>query len=80
MVRTHLAAVLGAACIALYVTIQLISSFGFPRLSFLNLHYVVDRQNERLPQVPIIPTSEDAPQPAEGTPYLLGVGKADITG
>ena len=80
MVRTHLAAALGGACIALYVTFQLISSFGFPQLSFLNLHYVADRQDEGLSQVPIFPTSEDIRQAAKGTPYLLGVGKADITG
>ncbi|KAL8789905.1 MAG: hypothetical protein Q9195_006615 [Heterodermia aff. obscurata] len=65
----------------LFVTFQLISSFGLPRLDFLHLRHVFEGLND-LPsnQIPISSLPSDQESPKDGSRYLLGVGKADITG
>jgi len=79
MARGHVAIALGAACFALLVVFQLISTFGFPQVGFLNLHYIPVYSGSSN-QIPI-----DVELPSDyvsknGSLYLLGVGKADITG
>jgi len=79
MARGHIAVALGAACFALLVVLQLVSTFGFPQVDFLNLYYVPVHTGSSN-QIPI-----DAELPSDyvsknGSLYLLGVGKADITG
>ena len=81
MARFHIAAALGAATFALLVLFQLIWSFGLPQLTFLNLYREEDEP--RLPrfQIPINPVgSEPKHGDEDGSAYLLGVGKGDITG
>ena len=79
MVRGNIAVALGAACFALLVVFQLVSTFGFPQVNFLNLHYTPVHTGPSN-QIPI-----DSELPSDyvsknGSLYLLGVGKADITG
>lgn len=82
MARFHIAAALGAATFALLVLFQLIWSFGLPQITFLlNIHREGDEP--RLPrlQIPINPIGSELKDGEEdGSAYLLGVGKGDITG
>lgn len=83
MARAHILAALTAATVTLLVAFHLISAIGLPQLDFLHLRYEDERP--RIPQVPIAPLSAEPSPDAEGTSddqtrYLLGVGKADITG
>ncbi len=78
MARFTIAAPLTAAFIALILIFHLITSFGLPRLDILNLHYEPGRWRKVTHQKPMeseVPLSSNA-----GGLYLLGVGKADITG
>ena len=81
MARFHIAAALGAAILAILVTLQLISHFGLPALDFMHLTYDASTLWSAPDQYPIkspYDVGEEAPDDA--TLYLLGVGKADITG
>ena len=80
MAPKHLTAAIGAACVALFITIQMISTSGLPQFSFLRLYYVGNPRVISIPQIPINSILEDVSRTGKGTPYLLGVGKADITG
>lgn len=77
MARNHIIAALGAACFALLLIFQLISSFGFPEVIFLNLHRVDPLGAQASTQIPINPNENIT---KDESLYLLGVGKADITG
>ena len=78
MIRTHIAAALGAACFALFMINQLFSSSRSSQFSFLNRYSVLVRDGSSF-QYPIFSNSEKHPCQNESL-YLLGVGKADITG
>ena len=80
MAHTHLVAALATATTLLLITFHLISTFGLPRLDILHLHYVsegVDQTSSE--QIPISPPP-DFQDTLNAPDYLLGVGKADITG
>lgn len=79
MAHGHIAVALGAACFALLVLFQLVSTFGFPQVGFLNFHYapVYAGSSNQIPIEPELPSDYVS---RNGSPYLLGVGKADITG
>lgn len=79
MPRGHIAVALGAACFALLVLFQLVSTFGFPQVGFFNLHYVSVHTGSSN-QIPIEPELPSDYVSQNGSLYLLGVGKADITG
>ena len=80
MARSHIAVALGGAAFTLLLIFQLISSFGFPEITFLNIDWTETLVGSSPYQIPI---SEDewvhVAKPNEDL-YLLGVGKADITG
>ena len=81
MARFHIAAALGAAIFALLVLFQLISNFGLPELTFLNLHPKGEYRRPSPLQIPIdlaVPGQENGKE--DESLYLLGVGKGDITG
>ena len=80
MARNHIIAALGAACFVLLLIFQLISSFGFPEVTFLNLHRVDPIKAQSSSQIPIKPDSPSKDIAQDGSLYLLGVGKGDITG
>ena len=81
MARFHIAAALGAAILAIFVTLQLISHFGLPALDFLHLTHDASTLWSTLNQYPINSPYDVGEEVADETNlYLLGVGKADITG
>ena len=81
MARSHVAIALAAACFALLVVFQLVSTFGFPHISFLNLYHTSSNTRTVPPfQIPIDGDFSENYAAKDGSLYLLGVGKADITG
>lgn len=79
MARLQVAAALVTATIALLIIFELLSNFGLPKLDFLHLRYDGRWSSDVPYQHPLSPP--DAPAAFEdGSAYLLGVGKADITG
>lgn len=85
MARSHIAAALATATLALLITLQLISNFGLPTISFLNLKSDISAGAPVSFQQPINAPISTQEKPEygnrqDGTQYLLGVGKADITG
>ena len=81
MARSPIAVALATATIALLITFHLISTFGLPTLDFLNLHYVREGSaNIPFEQIPINPPLSESEALQDASSYLLGVGKADITG
>ena len=81
MARFHIAAALGVAVLAILVTLQLISHFGLPALDFMHLTYDASTTWFTPNQYPIhSPYAVGEEVADDATLYLLGVGKADITG
>ena len=81
MARPHVTAALATATIALLITFHLISTFGLPKLDYLRLHYVLEGARDAFtPQIPIESPSVKYGGPQDASLYMLGVGKADITG
>lgn len=80
MARSHIAVALGAAVFALLVIFQLTTTLGLPELDFW--HWTVQEQRNGIPQTHLFSEKDAAADAvtAEGSQYLLGVGKADITG
>lgn len=81
MARFHIAAALGAATLAILVILHLISYFGLPALDFMHLTNDASTIGSPANQYSINPPYNEGPGVAnDETLYLLGVGKADITG
>lgn len=68
MARSHIAFALAASLLAALIVSQLVATLGFPHVD----HKAYQHTNLRREQV------EDAA--ADASQYLVGVGKADITG
>lgn len=80
MARSHVAAALAVASLGLLITFHLISRIGLPTIGFFHLKHDAEGTATVPNQIPLLPL---APQPEasdDGPAYLLGVGKADITG
>ncbi|KAL9099798.1 MAG: hypothetical protein Q9163_004748 [Psora crenata] len=80
MTRLHLAAAITTATFALLLVLHLVSTFGLPRLDFLQLRGYRSIVDSYEYQRPITPPSKGVNAANRQTQYLLGVGKADITG
>ena len=81
MARFHIAAALGAATLAILVTLQLISHFGLPALDFRRLTNDAFTLGSTPNQYPFQSPYDLGDAVADDeTLYLIGVGKADITG
>ena len=80
MARFQVAAALATATFALLLILQLISTFGLPRLDFLKLQYDAYTTHLVPHQIPIYASNLESAVVGNGDEYLLGVGKADITG
>ncbi|KAI9881167.1 MAG: hypothetical protein M1830_007145 [Pleopsidium flavum] len=78
MAGYNIAAALAAASLAVILIFHLIATFGLPRFDFLNLHYEPGQWRKVAHQQPM--GSEVPLLSSAGELYLLGVGKADITG
>ncbi|KAL8826835.1 MAG: hypothetical protein Q9191_003554 [Dirinaria sp. TL-2023a] len=81
MARLQIVVALATATLALLFTIHLISTFGLPELKFLLLeHTDKNYAASRSQQLPLHPIQGKHGSEQHRTEYLLGVGKADITG
>lgn len=80
MARSHIAVALAATAFALLTIFSLLLHFGFPSLQYY--HWTFDSvSNYRVHrQIPLNPLNSGPVKSGDGTQYLLGVGKADITG
>ena len=80
MARSPIAIALISTTFALLILWQLLSHFGFPRLQYFHWTYN-SFPNSRVPhQIPLLSSDSEPVAPDDGTQYVLGVGKADITG
>ena len=77
--HAHIAAAFITAAFTALIIIQLSSTFGFPQVDFLRLQHHDRWSGPALDQHPFASLSEQAGT-EDGATYLLGVGKADITG
>lgn len=80
MARYNIAAALAGATFSLLVILQLISTFGLPRFDFLSIRYDGATRGSFCNQIPIKSGGPDLEALEDDGLYLLGVGKADITG
>ncbi|KAL8844596.1 MAG: hypothetical protein Q9205_003583 [Flavoplaca limonia] len=81
MARSHIAAALAVACLGILITFHLISQFGLPNVGFFHFHDIHPEATASPNQVPLGPTvSRPGKTEGDGSLYLLGTGKADITG
>lgn len=78
MARSHIAVALGAALVALLIVGQLVVNLGLPNVDFW--HWRLDQTYDGVQQDLFISEKQDGGQVADASQYLVGVGKADITG
>lgn len=82
MVRSHIAIALTAACLALVAIFTAVSQFGLPQLDYWHwrpakLSDWWTASGQQILDESLVPTWRPA---ASGDEYLVGAGKADITG
>lgn len=78
MARSHIAVACGAALVALLIVGQLVVNLGLPNYDFW--HRRLDQPGYVAPQDLFFTTKQDGGRVADAAQYLVGVGKADITG
>lgn len=85
MARVHIAAALATAALLLILTVQLLDKFGLPIVDLLNLgahgaHQAATHHQSSIHGSSLGVQDTDGEQWSHRDQYLLGVGKADITG
>lgn len=82
MTRSHIAIALTAACLALVATFTALSTFGLPELDYWHWRPSVGSQwwKDNHQQILDENISSTWKPSSSGDEYLVGVGKADITG
>ena len=80
MARLHIAAALATATLALIIIFQLLSQHGWPEVDFLKISYYYPTIDSAPSQFPMNPPYNELSSLEHAALYLLGVGKADITG
>jgi len=78
MARSHIAVALGAALVASLIIAQLVINLGFPVVDFW--HARLDQTYTGAQQDVFNSEKQDGGQAGDASSYLVGVGKADITG
>ncbi|KAG9200496.1 hypothetical protein G6514_007007 [Epicoccum nigrum] len=78
MARSHIAVAFGAALIAILIVGQLVVNLGFPVNDFW--HQRLDHSYDSVQQDLFFSTKQDGGEVEDPSQYLIGVGKADITG
>jgi hypothetical protein len=78
MARSHIAVALGAALIASLIIAQLVVNLGFPVADFW--HGRLDQTYTGAQQDHFTSEKQDPGLADDASSYLIGVGKADITG
>ncbi|KAK7731988.1 hypothetical protein SLS57_000966 [Botryosphaeria dothidea] len=81
MARTHITVALSAASVSLFLALSLISFFGVPTVDYWHFKPKGAWQDALQAQTHIFELKDAATSAAaSGDTYLIGVGKADITG
>lgn len=80
MARFHLIAALTTTTFAVLVSFQLISNIDLPSLDILSSRWHAYKDPSTVLQQSVNPPVWEPHALRDGTQYLLGVGKADITG
>ncbi|KAH7082594.1 neutral ceramidase precursor [Paraphoma chrysanthemicola] len=78
MARSHIAVALGAAIVASLIIAQLVINLGFPTAEFW--HWRLDQTYNGAQQTHLISEKQSGELVDDPASYLVGVGKADITG
>jgi len=78
MARSHIAVALGAALVASLIVGQLVINLGFPQVDFW--HWRLDQQQYDHTQTHFFNGKQADEAVDDPSQYLIGVGKADITG
>lgn len=78
MARSHIAVAFGAAFFASLLISQLVLNLGFPQADFW--HSRLDQSKHDVPQTHIFSEKQAGDAAEDASQYLIGVGKADITG
>ncbi|KAF2030251.1 neutral ceramidase precursor [Setomelanomma holmii] len=78
MARSHIAVALGAAIVASLIIGQLVINLGFPTAEFW--HWRLDQTYNGAQQTHLISEKQSGELVDDPSSYLVGVGKADITG
>jgi neutral ceramidase len=80
MARSHIAVALGAALVASLIIAQLVINLGFPKVDFWHLRLDQPYHASQHAQTQFVSEKQSGAQADDPASYLLGVGKADITG
>ncbi|RMZ67584.1 neutral alkaline non-lysosomal ceramidase [Pyrenophora seminiperda CCB06] len=78
MARSHIAFAFGAALMAILIVGQLVVNLGFPSVD--SWHARLDQTYNGAQQEHFVSAKQDSGAAADASSYLVGVGKADITG
>ncbi|OAL45614.1 neutral ceramidase precursor [Pyrenochaeta sp. DS3sAY3a] len=78
MARSHIAVALGAALVVSVIIGQLVVNLGFPSVDFW--HWRLDQSYAGTQQTHFISEKQSGQLVDDPSSYLIGVGKADITG
>ncbi|KAL5121413.1 hypothetical protein ACEQ8H_000484 [Pleosporales sp. CAS-2024a] len=78
MARSHIVVALGAALFAALLLSQLVVNLGFPKAEFW--HWRLDQSYSGAPPTQFLTEMQSGEPSDDPALYLLGVGKADITG
>jgi neutral ceramidase len=78
MARSHIAVALGAALIASLIIAQLVINLGFPTPEFW--HSRLDQSYDAVQEMQFLGEKQNGELVDDPSSYLIGVGKADITG
>jgi neutral ceramidase len=78
MARSHIAVAVAAALIASFIVGQLILSLGFPVVE--SWHQRLDQSYGAAQQMHFVNGKQSGELEDDPSSYLVGVGKADITG
>lgn len=78
MARSHIAVAFGAALFASLIISQLVINLGFPQVDFW--HWRLDQQQYDRTQTHFFSEKQAGDAAEDASQYLIGVGKADITG
>ena len=80
MARSHIAIALGTALIAALIVGQLIASLGFPHVDFWHTRFDQDDGYYDIDQTNLFHGKQSGDAVDDPSSYLIGVGRADITG
>lgn len=78
MARSHVAVAIGASLLAALIVSQLVATLGFPNVDFW--HGRLDQHDKAHEHTQLFRPKQADDAADDPSQYLVGVGKADITG